>query len=186
MSDFTTLLQRAGDGDPEAGERVAAALYRELRAMARRQMANERSDHTLQPTALIHEAYLRLLGGDHHEYRSSGEFWSAAARAIRQILVEHARRRARDKRGGGRQRVELDEAFVAGPQRDERLVALDEALDRLSELDPQKVRLLELRFFGGMTLDEAALALGVSQSTVVREWRLARAWLQAALEDDDE
>ena len=183
MSDFTLLLQRAGDGDAEAGELIAVRLYDELRALARREMAGERRGHTLQPTALVHEAYLRLIGDDRQPFENRAHFFGAAAAAIRRVLVEHARRRGRAKRGGGRQRVELDAELQASPDRDEHLLALDESLRQLAVLDPEQARLVELRFFAGMTLDESARLLGVSQSTVVRHWRQARAWLQAALDD---
>ena len=183
MSDFTQLLQRAGAGDAEANERLAVQLYDELRSLARREMAGERPGHTLQPTALVHEAYVRLIGNTDQRFENRAHFHAAAAAAIRRILIEHARRRGRARRGGARQRVELDGELLASPDRDEHLLALDEALRRLAELDPGHARLVELRFFAGMTLDEAAQVLGVSQSTVVRQWRLARAWLQAALDD---
>lgn len=183
MSDFTFLLQRAGLGDAEASERVAVRLYDELRELARLEMAGERPGHTLQPTALVHEAYLRLVGPESEPFENRAHFFGAAAAAIRRVLVEHARRRGRDKRGGGRHRVDVEAELLAAPGRDERLLALDECLQELTRLDPDQARLVELRFFAGMTLDEAAQVLGVSPSTVVRQWRTARAWLQGALDD---
>jgi RNA polymerase sigma factor (TIGR02999 family) len=183
MTEFTSILQSAGDGDPEAARRLVALLYAELRALARREMAGERPDHTLQPTALVHEAYMRLVGDGDATFENRAHFFGAAARAIRRILVEHARRRGRQKRGGAGQRVTLDEALVVVPERDDRLLALDEALERLAALDPAKARLVELRYFAGATLQESARMLGVSESTVVRDWRTTRAWLHAALAD---
>lgn len=186
MPDFTSLLDEAGGGDPIAAERLAVMLYAELRELARREMTQERPDHTLQPTALVHEAYLRLLGDDGANFENRAHFFGAAARAIRRVLVDHARSRHREKRGGGRRRVEvedLEDAQLVAPQRDEELLALDEALRHLGELDEQKAKLVEPRFFAGMTLDEAAATLGVSQSTVVRDWRMARAWLQSFLDE---
>ena len=185
MTDFTQLLQRAGDGDALAEERVAGLLYDELRALARRELVKERVQHTLQPTALVHEAWLRLAGGGQPQFENRAHFWGAAARAIRRVLVEHARRRGRRKRGGALERLELDPELLPAGERDERVLALDDALQRLAELDPGQARLVELRFFAGMTLDEVAQVLGVSPSTVVRDWRLARAWLQDKLEDGD-
>ena len=183
MQDFTLLLSDAERGDPVAAERLAVLLYSELRALARREMAGERADHTLQPTALVHEAYLRLVGDEGASFENRGHFYGAAARAIRRVLVDHARSRARLKRGAGRRRVDLEAVELAAPERDLELLALDEALEGLAELDPGKARLVELRFFAGMTLDEAARTMGVSPSTVVRDWRMARAWLQSALDD---
>ena len=150
--------------------------YNELKALARREMSRERVCHTLQPTALVHEAYMRLIG-DGVEFESRGHFFAAAAAAIRRVLVEHARRRSRLKRGGDRDRMELLHDEVAEPLRDSRILALDEALTTLSGFDPEKARLVELRFFAGMSVRDVATTLGVSESTVARDWRLARAWL---------
>jgi RNA polymerase sigma factor (TIGR02999 family) len=184
MTELTEVLERAGCGEPESAERLAAMLYEDLRALARREMASERPGHTLQPTALVHEAYLRLMGDAAATFENRGHFYASAARCIRRVLIEHARRRGRLKRGGGGKRHSLEDCVEAGtPERDERLLALDEALERLGALDPDKERLIELRYFGGMTLQETAQALEVSESTVMREWRVARAWLQAALEE---
>jgi RNA polymerase sigma factor (TIGR02999 family) len=183
LNELTSILQRASGGDAVAAERLAVLLYDELRALARREMAGERDDHTLQPTALVHEAYLRLVGAEGATFESRAHFCGAAAQAIRRVLVDHARRRARQKRGGCARRVDLEELrLVAGEDGDE-LVALDEALARLAALDPPKARLVELRFFAGLTIDESARLLGVSTSTAVRDWRMARAWLQCELDD---
>jgi RNA polymerase sigma factor (TIGR02999 family) len=185
VNDFTRLLDEAGGGDPAAGERLAERLYAELRRLARREMASERSDHTLQPTALVHEAYLRLMGVGEERFESRAHFYAAAACAIRRVLVDHARARGRLKRGGAQLRVDLEGLELQAPERDARLLELDAALARLAELDPTKARLVELRFFAGMTLEEAARALGASQSTAAREWRTARAWLQSELDRPD-
>lgn len=163
-------------------ERLAEELYAELRELARRELAHERPDHTLQPTALVHEAYLRLSGAEGAKFQNRAHFYGAAAQAIRRVLVDHARARARHKRGGGVPPVRLDDLELVAPQRDEQLLQLDEALDRLARLDPSKARLVELRFFAGMTLDEAATLLGASPSTAARDWRTARAWLQSELD----
>src|SRR5262245_24517711 len=183
MSDITRLLADARGGDAQAMNRVTDRLYVELGELARRQMSSERPDHTLEPTALVHELYLRLLSGeDAPSFENRAHFFASAAVAIRRLLVEHARARSRHKRGGGRGRehVALDQhAAPAAP--DERLLALHEALEQLADFDPQRARLVELRVFAGCSVAEAAQALGVSESTVAREWRLARAWLAAQL-----
>lgn len=186
MTDFTDILRSAGGGDQAATERLAELLYAELRSLARREMAAERPDHTLEPTALVHEAYLRLIGSEGASFENRAHFFGAAARAIRRVLVEHARARGRLKRGGAAQRMDLDEDQLQTFERDADLLALDEALARLAELDVDKARLVELRFFAGMTLDETARALGVSASTIVREWRTTRAWLQQALDHPED
>ncbi len=183
MSELTQILERAGDGDRNANESLARIVYEELREMARREMRVERGNHTLQPTALVHEAYLRLLGGEGATFENRAHFFSAAAAAIRRVLVEHARKRSRQKRGGDLVRVEIDSATAVTPVRDDRLIQLDEALERLAEVDPEKARLVELRFFAGMTVEEVARMRSVSESTIAREWRAARAWLQGQLDE---
>jgi RNA polymerase sigma factor (TIGR02999 family) len=154
--------------------------------MARREMAGERADHTLQPTALVHEAYLRLAGGEGLRFENRAHFFGAAATAIRRVLVEHARRRGRAKRGGGMPRVGLEELpDTSGTLPDETLVAVDEVLARLAEFAPELARIVELRFFAGMTIPETARLLGVSETTIQRDWRVARAWLRAELDGGD-
>ena len=185
MTDITQLLADVERGAEGSAQRLAVLLYDELRIMARREMAGERQDHTLQPTALVHEAYLRLVGDADTSFDSRAHFFSAAANAIRRVLVEHARRRGRLKRGGDRVRIDLDSLQPVDEQRDERVLVLDEALKRLEELDPDKARLVELRFFAGMSVEEAARALKVSESTAFRNWRLVRAWLQSALAEGE-
>jgi len=155
-------------------------VYEELRRLAQIQMRGERSDHTLQTTALVHEAYLRLCGAD-VAWQGRVHFLAVAATVMRRVLVDHARSRDRAKRGGGADRVPLDEALAVSPERPEAVVALDEAIDRLSALDERKAHAVELHFFGGLTYEETAEALGVSPATVDRELRLAKAWLYREL-----
>ncbi len=181
MAELTNILRAAQAGDPNAARDLAVVLYDELRELARREMSKERSDHTLQPTALVNEAYLRLVGGKEVTFADRESFFAAAANAIRRVLVDHARRRARDKRGGGRVRVPLDGLDVAEVFEDEELLVIDDALAKLAEMDPAKARLVELRFFAGLSIEELVSAMGVSESTIRREWRLARAWLRTQL-----
>lgn len=184
MADITRILDEARRGEPGSVERLTDRLYEELRQLARREMRAERADHTLEPTALVHELYLRLLSGDSApSFENRAHFFAAAGHAIRRLLVEHARARSRLKRGGDHGRVELDEHTLALPEAsDGRVLALEAALEQLAAFDPQRARLVELRFFAGCTAEEAAAALGISESTVAREWRLARAWLQDQLD----
>jgi len=183
MNDLTQILARAENGDRTARERLVLVVYQELREMARREMEGERVGHTLQPTALVHEAYLRLLESEDVTFESRAHFFGAAAQAIRRVLVEHARSRGRQKRGGGRARLDLDGAEPEAPTRDARLLDLDAALEELAGFDERKARLVELRFFAGMTVPEIARAWKTSESTVAREWRFARSWLHGVLED---
>jgi RNA polymerase sigma factor (TIGR02999 family) len=180
MSDLTRLLQQASAGASAEGLPIAA-LYDEVRRLARSFMRSERSDHTLQPTALANEAWLRLFGTTTPTFDTGGAFLAAAVTTLRRILVEHGRRRGRKKRGGDRQRAEVDADQLPSPQADDRILALDEALQRLEAFDPGKSRLVELRFFGGLSVDEAAAVLGLSPRTAARDWRVARAFLQAEL-----
>ncbi len=168
---------------PTAPEALASLLYEELRAMARRALAGERANHTLQPTALVHEAFLRLAGAD-ASFENRAEFFGAAASAIRRVLVDHSRRRASLRRGGAWSRVEDAPPMEGGDDGDERWLALDAALERLAALSPEKARIVELRFFADATNAEIASLLGVSESTVAREWRVGRAWLRQELSGD--
>lgn len=186
MIQLTHILEQARQGDDAAAEHLAALLYDELRAIARREMAGERPDHTLQPTALVHEAYLRLVRDQDGSFENRAHFFGAAAVAIRRVLVEHARSRSRLKRGGDRVRLNLDDLDPAGPMRDDALLALDEALLELASYSPTSANIVELRFFAGMTIPELARQMNVSESTIERDWRLARAWLRGRLENDDE
>ncbi len=183
--DITRLLDRARQGDRLATDALLPLVYDELRNLANRYLQSDNSGNTLQATALVHEAYLRLVGKDEAGWQSRAHFVGAAATAIRHVLIDHSRRRQRVKRGGGQRRVSLDEALAAvgGPDLD--VLALDEALVRLAEIDAQKARIVELRFFGGLTVDETATVTGVSPRSVARDWRLARAWLRREIERGD-
>ncbi len=174
--------QAAGSG----AATLAPEAYQELRRLAEACFRGQPADHTLEPTALVHEAYLKLAEGSPGRWADRTHFLAVAATAMRQILVDHARGRAAQKRGGGCDRITLDESAVGTSERDVDLLALDEALIRLAEQDERKARVIELRFFAGLTIEETAQALGVSPITVNRDWWLARAWIQRALEPDDE
>lgn len=184
MSDVTQLLSAIEQGDPLASEQLLPLLYEELRRLAATKMAQEAPGQTLQATALVHEAYLRLVGGTQPPgWNNRGHFMAAAAEAMRRILVESARRKGRVRHGGEQRRVDLDQALVAGAAPDDDLLALDEALTRLAELDPQRAQLVKLRFFAGLTMPEAAAALGISLTTAERYWVFCRTWLCAELSD---
>jgi RNA polymerase sigma factor (TIGR02999 family) len=174
--DITGLLLAWSDGDREALERLTPLVYRELKKLAESYLRRERPGHTLQPTALAHEAYLRLIDQQNVRWQNRAHFFGIAAQAMRRILVDHARARLAEKRGSG-MAVSLDEAIDVSDQRADQLLALDEALKTLAGLDPQQSRVVELKYFGGMTLEETAEVLGVSRATVIREWRMAKAWL---------
>ncbi len=180
-TDATRILNAAADGDPAAAEQLLPLVYAELRALAASHFRNQRQDHTLQPTALVHEVFLRLVDQTHVGWRSRAHFMAIAATAMRQILTDHARRKKAEKRGGGLRRVNLEHAADAAEQQQVDLVALDDILSRLAELDPRKHRVVELRYFGGLSVDEVAEVLGVSKTTVESDWRAARAWLNVEL-----
>ncbi len=181
-AEISQLLEKAASGDRPARDRLLQLAYSELRRLALRYMRRERVDHTLQPTALVHEAYMRLFRGGEIQWRDHAHFIHSSARAMRQILVDHARRNGRLKRGGDARKVELhDSAVVACDQQPELLLALDECLERLHAMDPRQARIVEMLYFTGLTQQEAAATLGVSEITVRREWRLARAWLWSEL-----
>jgi RNA polymerase sigma factor (TIGR02999 family) len=178
MADVTQLLTAAEAGDPRAAAELLPLVYDELRKLAAARLAEERPGQTLQPTALVHEAYLRLVGGGQPDgWNGRGHFFAAAAEAMRRIVVEAARRKGRMKHGGGRERVEVELADLPTRLPSDDLLALDEALGRLEQLDPVKARLVSLRFFAGMTIEQAAEALGISRVTAHRYWTFARAWL---------
>jgi RNA polymerase sigma factor (TIGR02999 family) len=182
--DVTSLLAAWRGGDPDARDRLVAIVYPELRALADRQLRGERGDHTLQPTALVNEAYLRLSGLDRIGWQDRAHFVRMAARVMREILVDHARRRNAAKRDGG-QRVTFTGLDLPDDRRDLDVVALDDALTRLAQIDPDKARLVELRYFGGLGIEETAEAMGTSPATVKRHWQATRAWLFDALSADD-
>ena len=180
----TKLLQRWGAGEDEALEALMPLVHEELQKLARSYLRKERAGHTLETGALVNEAYVRLIDQNAVDWQSRSHFYGIAAKTMRRVLVDHARRQLYQKRGGGARKVSLDEALHVGAQRPEDLVALDDALARLSENDPDKSRLVELRFFGGLSQPEAAKVLGGSLSTVERQWRVAKARLYQALEAD--
>jgi RNA polymerase sigma factor (TIGR02999 family) len=185
MADVTVLLDAAAAGDPRAAAELLPLVYGELRRLAVARLAAESPGQTLQPTALVHEAYLRLVGdGQPDDWNGRGHFFAAAAEAMRRILVESARRKSRLKRGRDRQRVDLESGCLvsAAPSLD--LLAVDEALSRLAEAEPAKAELVKLRYFAGMTLPEAAAVLGISLATAERYWTFAKSWLYAELADD--
>lgn len=179
MSDVTLILRQIEDGDPSAAEKLLPLVYQELRKLATARMAAESPDHTLQATALVHEAYLRLVGGDQpQEWNGRAHFFGAAAEAMRRILVDHARRKQAAKRAGGHEPIGIDVALIAAPSPDVDLIALDEALELLTAHDQRKAELVKLRYFVGLTLREAASTLGISESTADADWAYAKSWLR--------
>jgi RNA polymerase sigma factor (TIGR02999 family) len=186
MSEVTRILSAIEQGDPHAAEQLLPLVYDELRKLAAQRLAQEKPGQTLQATALVHEAYLRLVDtGKVQHWNSRGHFFAAAAEAMRRILVETARRKRRPKHGGGRQRVALDESLPSADPGDD-LLAIDEALNRLAAQEPVKAELVKLRYFAGLSLEEAAACLSISPATAKRYWAVARAWLFAALSDPGE
>jgi RNA polymerase sigma factor (TIGR02999 family) len=193
MSDVTHILAAVERGDAHAAEELLPLVYNELRQLAAARMANERPGQTIQATALVHEAYLRLVASPgatgsaprEQHWNSRGHFFAAAAEAMRRILVEKARKKRRLKRGNNRQRLDLDEVEISIECPVDDVIALDEALSKLAQQHPERAELVKLRYFAGLTVDEAANALGISPSTVDRQWTYARAWLyrELALED---
>jgi RNA polymerase sigma factor (TIGR02999 family) len=177
LKDVTQLLQAWSRGERSALDRLVPLVYRELHLRARRCMAGERAEHSLQTTALIHEAYLKLAGPSPVDWESRGHFFAVAAKVMRRILVDHARARRSLKRGGDGRPVTLDEGAVVARTPDRDLVSLDDALQALAALDERKARVVELRYFGGLTAEETAAVLKVSPQTVLRDWRLAKVWL---------
>jgi RNA polymerase sigma factor (TIGR02999 family) len=185
MTDVTRLIDRIQQGDHNASELLLPLVYNELRKLAAAKMATERNDHTLAPTALVHEAYLRLVGDDPGDlWDGRGHFFAAAAEAMRRILINHARDRNRVKRGGTFKRINLDDIDVAIETPDEELLALDQALDEFSQEQPEIAELVKLRFFTGLTVQEAARTQGISPRTADRNWSYARAWFLDRLKTD--
>ena len=182
--DVTGLLVAWGNGDESVLEELMPIVHGELRRLARRLMRGERGNHTLQTTALVNEAYLRLVDLNRVRWQDRAHFFAMSARLMRRILVDHARSRNYQKRGGALRRVSLDEALVVSGERGTDLVALDDALAELAAVDPRKSQVVELRFFGGLSIEEAAEALQVSGETVLRDWRFARAWLRRELSEE--
>jgi RNA polymerase sigma-70 factor (ECF subfamily) len=186
---ITLILGRAREGDERARSELIAMVYDELRKVAAGLMRRERTDHTLSPTAVVHEAVIRLLGDAVFESAPDRAYlFASAARAMREVLIEHARRRSTDRRGGGWRRAPLDQVVDYFAERDLDIVAVHEALDRLAEQNDRQGQVMTLRYFGGMSVPEIAAAIGVSVTTVERDWRLARAWLRSELrrEEDEE
>ena len=182
----TRILSSLRDGDSGATEALLPLLYDELRGLAHRKMASEPAGHTLTATALVHEAYLRLAGDSDAQWETRGHFFAAAAEAMRRILVERARRVAGPRRGGGRPRVTLESADLTFDIDPTEMLALDEALSEMEQIDPRMQRVTKLRYFAGLSVDETAAALGVSPRTVKNEWRCARVWLYKRLGGKDE
>jgi RNA polymerase sigma factor (TIGR02999 family) len=176
-SSLTVLLQAWGRGDRGARDRLVGEVYGQLRRQASSYLHRERPDHTLRPTALVHEAYLRLGDQRHVRWQNRAQFFGLTAQAMRRVLLDHARRRAAAKRPGGRPRIALEDDLIVEQQADADLMALDDALTELGALDPRQARIVELRFFGGLSVAETAELLAVSATTVKREWTMARAWL---------
>lgn len=177
-SEVTQLLARWSVGDRAALDRLVPAVYGELRRMAARYLRKERPQHTLQPTALVHEAFVKLVDQRDVRWQNRAHFFGVAAQLMRRILVDHARERDAEKRGGGAACVPLSDSLAIAPSDHIDILAVDDALNRLGEIDPDQVRIVELRFFGGLTVEETAEVLGWSPGSVKREWRVAKAWLQ--------
>jgi RNA polymerase sigma factor (TIGR02999 family) len=184
MSEVTQLLNAIEAGESKAAEELLPLVYEELRKLAARKMANEAPGQTLQPTALVHEAWLRLVGKDNPQFEGRGHFFAAAAEAMRRILIERARQKLSIKRGAGAQRVNLEDLEVAMMADDDTLLAVDEALTKLAKEDPEAAEFIKLRFFAGFTTEEAAQVLGIHERTARRHWRFARGWLYEELRGD--
>ncbi len=182
--DVTVFLAAIERGEDSAVEKLLPIVYAELRMLARQQMTNERPDHTLQATALVHEAYMRLIGGQELSWSNRRHFFQSAVEAMRRILIEHARRRGRQKRGGGRREIPLDAVELAVRGDSEDLLSLDDAIRRLEKEDSRAAEIVRLRFFAGLDIEETAMLLGVSARTVKRDWTFARAWLHGALKEE--
>ena len=178
---ISKLLVEWRDGDTTALDRLVPLVYRELRRLAGYYMRRQRADHTLQTSALINEAYLRLIDHKNMRWKNRAHFYAVAAQAMRRILVDHARSRGYAKRGGGARKVSFDEAVIGAEERGAELIALDDALKNLDLIDPRKSQIVELRYFGGLSVDETAEALGISPVTVMRDWRSAKGWLLRAI-----
>ena len=181
--EVTLLLSALTRGDDGAASKLIPVVYAELRRLAGSYMRRERVDHTLQATALVHEAYLKLIEQRSANWQNRAHFFGVAAQLMRRILIDHARGHSRQKRGGEQKKVSLDEAFVFSEKQADELLAVDDSLNRLAEIDPRQARVVELRFFGGLSVEEAAEVLGVSPKTIKRDWSVAKAWLYADLKE---
>ena len=183
-AEITGLLARWSQGDEHALDHLAPLVYRDLRRMAARLLRNERPGHTLQPTALVNEAYMKLAGDARIQWQNRAHFFAVASRVMRQILVDHARSHGRAKRGGRVAVLPLDEALVFAPERSADLLALDQAMERLDRVDSRKVKVVEMRFFGGLNNEEIAQVLQISPNTVMRDWNMAKAWIRREIESN--
>ena len=177
MSDITRILQDLSRGQNHASEELLPLVYAELRKLAAARMAQESSGHTLQPTALVHEAWLRLAGDSQRQWQNRAHFFGAAAEAMRRILIENARRKSRLKRGGDQVRVDIDDLDLAATTPDDRVLLIDEALEQFKTEDPERAKIVLLKFFGGLTNQEVAESMDVNERTVERQWAFAKAWL---------
>jgi len=184
MSDITRILQSAESGDPKAAEELLPLVYSELRKLAASKMANEQPNQTLQPTALVHEAWLRLTGNEHVKWNGRAHFFGAAAEAMRRILIDNARRKQAARRGAGAQRLDIDEIEIAAPAKDDELLVINEVLDELATADKPKAELVKLHYFVGLTMEDCANVLGISIPTARRWWNYARAWLFQKIQND--
>jgi RNA polymerase sigma factor (TIGR02999 family) len=182
----TEVLEAVASGREHAADRLMPIVYDEFRKLAATSLQRESPGHTLQPTALVNEVYLKLVDQTKTDWQGRTHFFAVGAQAMRRILVDHARSKKRAKRGGGRQRISLDEELTLSPQRDEDLLALDEALETLAKRDERQAKIVELRFFGGLSIKEVAHLLGVSERTIGKEWTMIRAWLRRELAKDDD
>ncbi|MBV8477329.1 MAG: sigma-70 family RNA polymerase sigma factor [Acidobacteriaceae bacterium] len=179
----TALLNRLAEGDQTAAAQLAPLIYEELRRLAVGRLRRERPDHTLQATALVNEAYIKLTAQRGAKWQNRAQFFALASQAMRRILVDYARTQHRVRRGGKQKKISLEEICVVSPEPSDELLAVDESLAHLQRLDPRQARIVELRYFGGLTVDETAEALGISAKTVTREWNIARAWLYGDLKE---
>jgi RNA polymerase sigma factor (TIGR02999 family) len=184
-SQITKMVNDLAGGNRPAAEQLFGLLYDAFRGLAARYLKAERAGHTLSPTALVHEAYLKLVDQSRVNWQGRTHFFAVGAQVMRRILVDHARGKGRVKRGGGRIRIQLDEGLALSPQRDEDILAVDEALAKLAKVDPRQAAIVELRFFGGLSVAEVAEVLGLSKRTIEGEWTVARAWLRRELSGDD-
>jgi RNA polymerase sigma factor (TIGR02999 family) len=182
-ADVTSLLNQMAEGDQEAAAHLVPLIYEELRRLAGHCVRRERPDHTLQATALVHEAYLKLTAQRNTSWQNRAQFFAVASQSMRRILVDYARTQYRIKRGGKQQKVSLEEVLLVSPDRTEELLEVNESLSRLEKLDPRQARIVELRYFSGLTVDETAEALGLSSKTVMRELKVAKAWLYGDLKE---
>ena len=182
MSDATRLLEAIQHGDPKAAEELLPLVYEELRKLAAHKMSHEAAGHTLQPTALVHEAWLRLGGGEGAQFENRAHFFGAAAEAMRRILIDRARRKRTRRHGGGQEHVDVHEMEIAAPQPDDEMLAVNDALEKFAREEPLKAELVKLRYFAGLTIEETAQVLGLSPATAKRHWVFARAWLYAEVQ----